>query len=90
MVVDDDDDVLFFKFIKKVLYIYSQISLKGHLAKIDGLPIRRGHFAKTDTWHITYHKIYCTSNLHSSSIVSVLRLISTDAFLATHVNARKL
>lgn len=41
MVVDDDDDVLFFKFIKKVLYIYSQISLKGHLAKIDGLPIRR-------------------------------------------------
>ena len=41
VVVVDDDDVLFFKFIKKVLYIYSQISLKGHLAKIDGLPIRR-------------------------------------------------
>ena len=31
----------FLKFIKTVLYIYSQISLKGHLANIDGLPIRR-------------------------------------------------
>ena len=31
----------FFKFIKTVLYIYSQISLKEHLAKIDGLPVRR-------------------------------------------------